>query len=75
MEVLAHLTTNIENGRKFNSPSQAKYAGDQLVAGHKGFSVESKLGKKIVCQITVGGVAHYIAEEPTSVSGEEVANG
>lgn len=63
MEVLAHFTTNADEGKTFKSPSQAKYAGDQLVAGATGFTVESKLGKKIICQITVGGVAHFIKED------------
>ena len=74
METVAHLTTDPEKAMKFGSPSQARYAGEKLVAGTP-HTVEAKLGKKIVCQINVAGVSHFIAEEPTTEKTEEVTNG
>ncbi len=74
METVAHLTTNPDKAMTFGSPSQARYAGDKLVAGTP-YTAEAKLGKKITCQIVVGGVVHFIAEEPAAEKTEEVTNG
>lgn len=70
MKEIVRFTTDMEKAKKFGSPSQARYAGDELlkdttVRGAT-VSVEAKLGKKIVCQINVNNVPHFIAEEEGS---------
>lgn len=62
----------MEKAKTFGSPSQARYAGEQLIGDNPpkntDISAEAKLGKKIVCQLNINKVAHFIMEEPVEAS-------
>jgi hypothetical protein len=65
MKAVVPFTTDMEKAKKFGSPSQARFAGDELLKNTTiaTVTVEAKMGKKIVCQLTINSVPHFIAEE------------